>query len=471
MFTISGTRWIALVVVCTGAVMMALNGALTVALPTIKRDLVLSDDSLVWVVNSYTLAFGGFLLLSGRVGDMFGHRRTFLFGVSVIMLASLGCGLASSAPALICARALQGSGSAIVAASALPLLGALYTDNAKRTRALGIYGFVSISGGCVGMLLSGMITSTLNWHWVFFINLPAGILIHIIGKTSLPDTHCAPRTRLDFGGAVTVTGSLILALYAVTCVGTDNLAPHLRAVSTLGAIALFLLFLAIEACVKAPLLPLGLFRNRNVSVINIVGSLWAIALSAWIFISTLYLQFVLQHPALQVSFDYLPADLVAAFISISVCATVVLRCGVKFSLVSGLFVAAVGILLFARAPIAASGLFDVLPGMLLVGLGGGMVSSPLLIAALESVPPQDVGLASGLIRTVSLMSGALGLGAVTRIASATTQKLLEYGADSSNALNDGYHVAFFASALSAASAALVAAVLLRIEKKRPIIAM
>lgn len=320
------------------------------------------------------------------------------------------------------------------------------------------------------MLLSGVVTSTLGWHWVFFVNLPAGILIHIIGKSSLPDTSRAPETRLDFGGAATVTGSLVLALYAVIGVDTDNTTFHLKGVSIVGAIALFLLFLAIEARAKAPLLPLGLFRNRNVSAINIVGSLWAIALTAWAFISTLYLQLVLQHSALHVAFDYLPADLLAAFISISVCATVVLRCGVKFSLVSGLFVAAVGILLFAWAPVTANGLFDVLPGMLLVGLGGGMVSSPLLLAALDSVRPQEVGLASGVIITVSLMSRTLGLGAVTRIAATSTHKLLESGADSSNALNDGYHVAFFTCALLAASAALVGAAFLRIEEKQPSIA-
>jgi EmrB/QacA subfamily drug resistance transporter len=311
-------RWWALYVLCAGVLMIVLDTTIVnVALPSIREDLRFTETSLVWVVNAYMLTFGGFLLLGGRLGDLFGHRRLFLLGVTLFTLASLACGAASSQGMLIVARAAQGVAGAVVSAVALSLIMDLFTEPAERAKAMGIYGFVCSAGGSVGVLLGGMLTSAFSWHWIFLVNLPIGIAVYACCRALLPDVRGTPvGAKLDVAGAVTVTAALMLAVYAIV----DGNDAGWTSVQTIGLFAgaslLLALFLGIEAQVRAPLVPLGLFRSRNIAAANVVGVLWAAAMFAWFFISALYLQRVLGYSALQVGLAFLPANLVMAAFSL-----------------------------------------------------------------------------------------------------------------------------------------------------------
>src|SRR5688572_18200562 len=337
-------RWLALYVLCFGVLMIVLDTTIVnVALPSIKQDLGFSEASLVWVVNAYMLAFGGFLLLGGRLGDLYGHRRLFLLGLTLFTLASLACGLAASQAMLVAARALQGLGGAVVSAVALSLIMGLFTEEAERAKAMGVYGFVCAAGGSIGVLLGGMLTSALNWHWIFLVNLPIGAAVYAMCRALLPDSRGqAQAGRLDLGGAVTVTAALMLAVYAIVNATSILLAP---------AAILLALFLAIEARVRAPLMPLGLFRLRNLATANVIGVLWAAGMFAWFFISALYMQLVLGYSALQVGLGFLPANLIMAAFSLGMSAKIVLRYGIRLPLAAGLLMAALGLALFARAPV------------------------------------------------------------------------------------------------------------------------
>jgi EmrB/QacA subfamily drug resistance transporter len=296
------TRWLALVVLCSGDLMIVLDVTIVgVALPSIKEDLGFSEASLAWVVNAYLLTFGGFLLLGGRLGDLFGHRRLFLLGIALFTLASLACGLANSQEFLVGARAVQGLGGAVVSAVALSLIVTLFTEPAERAKAMGVFGFVAAGGGSIGVLLGGILTDVLDWHWIFLVNLPIGVAVFALCLFLLPGSR-GPETagRLDIAGAVTVTASLMLAVYAIVN-GNEEGWTSARTVGVLAASLLVLaLFLGIEARIRSPLVPLGLFRLRNVAVSNVVGVLWAAAMFAWFFLSALYLQLVLGYSPLQV---------------------------------------------------------------------------------------------------------------------------------------------------------------------------
>src|SRR5262245_11316117 len=283
-------RWLALVVLCLGVLMIVLDTTIVnVALPSIRSDLHFTETSLVWVVNAYMLTFGGFLLLGGRLGDLYGHRRLFLLGITLFTLASLACGLAQGQAWLIAARAVQGLGGAVVSAVALSLIMNLFTEPAERAKAMGVYGFVCAGGGSIGVLLGGLLTGTFNWHWIFLVNLPIGIVVYaltllLIEKGSVP-TSPGP---LDVSGAVTITVSLMLAVYAIVG-GNEAGWTSARTLTLLGAAcAGVALFIAIEARVAHPLMPLTLFKLRNLSTANVVGVLWAAAMFAWFFISALY---------------------------------------------------------------------------------------------------------------------------------------------------------------------------------------
>jgi len=293
-------RWLALIIVCLGSLMIVLDVTIVgVALPSIREDLGFSESALAWVANVYLLTFGGFLLLAGRLGDLFGHRWLFLIGISLFTLASLACGLATSQAVLVGARALQGLGGAVVSAVALSLIVTLFTEPVERAKAMGVYGFVAAGGGSIGVLLGGILTDALNWHWIFLVNVPIGIAVLVLARLVLPDAHGAPASRrLDIAGALTVTASLKLAVYAIVN-GNGVGWTSLRTLGLLAvAGALLVTFLAIEARASAPLMPLGLFRLRNVSKANVVGVLWAAAMFAWFFLSALYLQLVLGYSPL-----------------------------------------------------------------------------------------------------------------------------------------------------------------------------
>ncbi|WP_291189797.1 DHA2 family efflux MFS transporter permease subunit [Frateuria sp.] len=438
-------RWLALAVLCLGVLMIVLDTTIVnVALPSIRADLEFSESTLAWVVNAYVLTYGGFLLLGGRLGDLFGHRRLFLLGLVLFTVASLACGLAGSREWLVVARGIQGLGGAVVTAVALSLIMDLFTEPAERAKAMGVYGFVCAGGGSVGVLLGGLLVSTLNWHWVFLVNLPIGLAVFALSLRLLPATRGGSGRHLDVGGALSITAALILAVYAI--VG-GNEAGWLSA-RTLGMLAgaavLLALFLAIEARVRVPLVPLKLFRLRNLAIANLVGVLWAGAMFAWFFLSALYLQRVLGYGPMQVGLAFLPANLVMAGCSLGLSARIVMRWGIRGPLAGGLLVAAIGLALFARAPVDGHFAVDVLPGMVLLGLGAGIAFNPVLLAAMNDVEPRDSGLASGVVNTAFMMGGALGLAILASLAAARNGALLEAGAASAAALSGGYRVAFLA---------------------------
>jgi EmrB/QacA subfamily drug resistance transporter len=452
-------------VLCLATLMIVLDATIVnVALPSIKHSLGFSQTSLAWVVNAYLLTYGGCLLLGGRLGDLYGHRKLFLIGITIFTLASLVCGLSTTQGLLIGARAVQGVGGAIASAVSLSLMVMLFTEPGERAKAMGVFGFVASGGGSIGVLLGGILTDLLNWHWIFLVNFPIGILVVFLGLRLLPAASMpGQQGRLDVAGAVTVTSSLILAVYAIV---NGNQAGWTSA-QTLGllgaAAALLAVFLAIEARVPSPLMPLRLFRLRNVAVADSISVLWAAAMFAWFFLSALYLQLVLGYSPLQVGLAFLPANLIMGVFSISLSAKLVMRFGIKLPLSTGLLFAAAGLALFVRAPVGGSFVMDVLPSMILLGIGAGMAFNPVLLAAMGDVAPEEAGLASGLVNTAFMMGGALGLAILASIAASRTKTLLAQGQSQAAALTGGYHLAFIVGALFAVVAAVLGATLLRIK--------
>lgn len=456
-------RWLALMVLCLGDLMIVLDSTVVnVALPSIRADLAFTEATLVWVVNAYLLTYGGFLLLGGRLGDLFGHRRLFLGGTVAFTLASLACGLAQSQEMLVVARAIQGLGGAVVSAVALSLIMVLFTEPGERAKAMGVFGFVMAAGGSIGVLLGGLLTDALSWHWIFLINIPVGIAVYLCTLALIPRAGDERRRqRLDVGGAVTVTLSLMLAVYAVVN-GNEQGWTSLHTLGLLGcAVALLGVFLAIESRVPAPLMPLNLFRLRNVATANMVSVLWAAAMFAWFFLSALYMQLVLGYTPMEVGLAFLPGNVIMGAFSLGLSAKLVMRFGIRTPLAAGLLIAAGGLALFALAPANGNFWMHVLPGMLLLGLGGGMAFNPVLLAAMSDVAPSESGLASGVVNTAFMMGGALGLAVLASLAAARSETLAARGADMINALNGGYHVAFTLGAIFAAGAGILAAVLLR----------
>ncbi|MFY2941647.1 MFS transporter [Achromobacter xylosoxidans] len=456
-------RWWALMVLCLGVLMIVLDTTIVnVALPSIREDLHFTETSLVWVVNAYMLTFGGFLLLGGRLGDLLGHRRMFLAGLVLFTLASLACGLARGQGLLIAARAAQGLGGAVVSAVSLSLIMNLFTEAGERARAMGVYGFVCAGGGSLGVLLGGLLTSKLSWHWIFLVNIPIGVAVYALCLRLLPAARgAAGGGRLDVAGALTVTASLMLAVYAVVN-GNEAGWTSAQSLGLLGAAALLMaLFLAIEARVAEPLMPLALFRLRNVATANVVGVLWAAGMFAWFFVSALYMQLVLGYDAMQVGLAFLPANLIMAAFSLGLSAKLVMRFGIRGPLATGLLMAALGLALFARAPVDGHFAGDVLPGMLLLGLGAGIAFNPMLLAAMSDVEPSQSGLASGVVNTAFMMGGALGLAVLASLAAARTAALAGAGAAPVAALAGGYRMTFLAGAVIAAVAAALAAAMVR----------
>jgi EmrB/QacA subfamily drug resistance transporter len=454
-------RWLAFAILCLGDLMIVLDATIVnVALPTIKSSLGFNDTGLVWVVNAYLLTFGGFLLLGGRLADLFGQRLLFLLGIVAFTVASIACGLALSQEMLIVARAAQGIGGAVVSAVALSLIMSLFPDGPERVRAMGYFGFVMAGGGSVGVLLGGLLTGLLDWRSIFLVNLPLGGVVFFLSLRLLPKGSSQASRHLDVAGAATITASLLLAVYAVV----DGERAGWISVQTIGliiaAVALLLLFLAIEASVKAPLVPLGLFKLRNISVSNVIGVLWAAAMFAWFFLSALYMQLVLGYGPLQVGLAFLPANLIMGAFSYSLSAMLVNRFGIRRPLAAGLGCAAAGLALFALAPpTGGSFVLHVLPAMVLLGIGAGMAFNPVLLAAMSDVEPKDSGLASGVVNTAFMMGGSLGLAVLASLAAARTNAWLAQGSGSAEALTAGYSLAFLVGAICAGTAAALAGLL------------
>ena len=456
-------RWLALYVLCLGDLMIVLDQSIVnVALPSIRTDLGFSQASLAWVVNAYLLTFGGFLLLCGRLGDLLGTKRVFLGGVVSFTVASAVCGLAPSASFLVVGRAVQGLAGASVSAVALALIMGLFSEPGDRAKAMGVFGFVMSGGGAVGVLAGGVLTGLLSWHWIFLVNVPVGVAVVVAARAVLPADDVVPGSaRLDVPGAVLVTSALMLAVYAIVG-GNEAGWTSARTLTVLGAAAaLFAAFVVREVKVSDPLVPLRLFKLRNVSVSQVVGVLWAAAMFAWFFLAALYLQQVLGYSALEVGLAFVPTSLVMMFCSLKVSDRLVMTYGIRAPLTVGLALAAASLALFAMAPVDGNFVTDVLPSMILLGIGAGIAFNPVLLAAMGDVEPHEAGLASGVVNTSFMMGGALGLAVLVAVSDSRTAHLAAGGADAVQALHGGLQIAFTVGAAAAALAAAVGGLLLR----------
>jgi MFS family permease len=356
---------------------------------------------------------------------------------------------------LIGARAVQGLGGAVVSAVALSLIMDLFSEPNDRAKAMGVFGFVCSGGGSIGVFLGGVLTSAFSWHWIFLVNLPVGVLVYALSAGLLPKMHGIATGRLDVGGAVTVTASLMLAVYAIVNGNTSGWASPLFLGLIAVSLALLIAFVIIESRVSHPLMPLRLFESRNIVLANTAAVLWAAAMFAWFFISALYMQLVLRYTPMQVGLAFLPSNLIMGAFSLGISAKLVMRFGLRAPLIVGLLCGVCALLLFARAPVDGKFVADILPSMVLLGVAGGISFNPLLLAAMGDVEPKDSGLASGIVNTSFMMGGAVGLAILASIAAARTEALTAAGIETVSALNEGYHLSFIAGAICSGLGALL----------------
>jgi len=437
----------------------------TLALPAIQRGLGFSPAGLQWVISAYALAFGGFLLLGGRLADLLGRRRILISGAGLFTVASLACGLAGSPGMLMAARAAEGLGAAMMAPAAMSLILVIFPEGAERNKALGALGAVSGAGGAIGVLAGGMLTTWLSWPWIFFVNLPVGALIVAAARPLLPESRASQaRHRFDVVGAVTVTGGLSLLVYAVVTAASNGWASATTIGLLAGAAALIAAFVVIEARSAAPLLPLAFFANRTVTAANLAGLLLGgLMFPMFVFLS-LYMQQVLGYSAIRAGLAFLviAGGLIA---SSALAQGLVTRVGAKLVLTAGLAGLAVAQVLFARLPVAGHFTAGLLPGFVLVAAALGLSFVGDVIASTAGVTPADAGLASGLINASQQIGGAIGLAVTTTVAAARTASLLRAGHPAAVALTGGFHDAFAVTGGLALAAALVTATL--VGRARP----
>jgi EmrB/QacA subfamily drug resistance transporter len=437
-------RWLALLVLCAGFLMIVVDSTIVnVALPSIQRDLGFSQSNLAWVVNGYLVAYGGIMLLAGRLGDLFGRKRIFLIGLAMFTVASLLCGLSFSQPLLIAARFVQGIGGAVSSAVILGMVVTMFAEPGERARSIGIFSFVASAGASIGLLAGGVITQALSWHWVFFVNLPIGIVTGLFGARLLIDE---PGVGLGEGadilGAILVTAALMLGVYTIV----DSSSYGLGSARTLGlgavAIGLLVAFIVRQATARNPILPLRLFRSRTVSASNLIQAIMGAAFFGFFFLGSLNLERVLRYGPLEIGLAFLPVALGMGAFSVSWSARLILRFGARNVLVAGLILIAVGLALLAFGPMYSNYVRDLLLLMVLLGVGGGMAFPAITILAMSDATPEDSGLASGLLNTTVQVGAALGLAILATLSSGRTSQLLAGGQGLAAALSGGYHVAW-----------------------------
>jgi EmrB/QacA subfamily drug resistance transporter len=441
-------RWLALYVLCTGMLMIVLDATIVnVALPTIQDDLGFSQNDLAWVVNAYLIAFGGLLLLSGRIGDLIGQRRIFLIGLAVFTAASLLCALAQSQGVLIGARFVQGVGGALTSAVILGMIVMMFPEPRDQAKAIGAYTFVAVAGGSIGLLLGGVLTEAINWHWIFFVNVPIGIATAFAAVRLVDDREGIGLSEgADLPGAVLLTGGLMLFVYTVLGVAEEGWGSGQTLI--LGAISIVLLvaFVVRQGRVANPLMPLRLFRSRAVSGANSVQALMVVGMFAMFFLGALYMQRILGYDALQVGLAYLPLTIVMGIMSFRFTGRLNLKYGPEAALIPAMVFMVAGLLWLARTPIDASYVVDLLPAMILIGLGAGLGFPSLMTLAMSGVDESDAGLASGLVNTSVQVGGAVGLAVLATFATERTDGLLADGEPVAEALNSGYHLAYLIGA-------------------------
>ena len=454
-------KWLALALLAAAQFVVVLDASIVnVALPSIGRDLQFSSEDLSWVVNAYTLTFGGFLLLGGRMADLLGRRRMFLSGLVLFALASLAGGFASSAEQLVAARAVQGLGAALLSPAALSLVTVIFAEGAERNKALGVWGAVAGSGGAVGVLAGGMLTQWAGWEWVLFVNVPIAIAAAIAAPRLLPESRNAGARHFDVAGAVSVTAGLSLLVYALV----DAESAGWGSTQTIGllalALALIAAFVAIERTTRAPLVPFpGIFRLRTITGINLTAVFIAMALFSMFFFVSLYMQYVLGYDALEAGLAYLPLA-VGIIVSAGVASALTTRFGFKPVLIAGLLLTAGGLVWFSQVSANGGYVSDILFPSLLAAVGLGFAFVPMTIAAVSGVEPHEAGLASGLINTSQQVGGALGLAILATVANGRTADVTAGGEALPIALTEGFQRAFTVGAGFAILGALLAAFLI-----------
>jgi EmrB/QacA subfamily drug resistance transporter len=447
------------VVLCIGMLMIVLDvTVVNVALPSIQSDLGFSQSSLAWVVNAYLIAFGGLLLLAGRFGDLLGRRQVFMAGLVVFTGASLLCGLAHSQELLVGARFVQGVGGAMTSAVILGMIVTMFPEPREQAKALGVYAFVASAGGSIGLLAGGVLTQAINWHWIFFINVPIGVATGVVATRVL-----AREQGIGFGGgadvlgAALVTSALMLGVYTIVKPAADH---GWGSVQTLGfgaaSLALLVAFVVREAIARNPLIPLQIFRSRNISGANTIQALVIAGMFGMFFLGTLYLRRVLGYDALQVGLAFLPTTLVMGTLSLRYSERLIMRFGPRGILLPGLVLIAAGLLLFSRAPVHGHYLTDVLPTLLLIGAGIGVSFAALMTLAMSGATPAEAGLASGLVNTTAQVGGALGLAVLATLAATRTHAALAHGHGTNAALTSGYRLGFLIAAVLVVAALGVA---------------
>jgi EmrB/QacA subfamily drug resistance transporter len=452
-------RWIALYVLCVGMLMIVLDvTVVNVALPSIQDDLGFSQSSLAWVVNAYLIAFGGLLLLSGRFGDILGRRSVFLAGLGVFTVASLLCGAAQSQGLLVGARFVQGVGGAMTSAVILGMIVTMFPEPREQAKAMGVYAFVASAGGSVGLLAGGVLTQSINWHWIFFVNIPIGIATAVLALRLLDrDEGIGFGEGADIPGAVLITSSLMLGVYTIVKPAAEyGWGSGRTLVVGAASLALLAAFVLREATARNPLIPLRIFRSRNVSGANLVQALLVAGMFGMFFMGALYLQRVLGYDALEIGLAFLPATIVMGAMSIRYSERLIMRFGARTTLLPGMLLVALGLALFTQAPVDGGYVLHVLPVMILLGFGIGVCFPALMTLAMSGATREDAGLASGLVNTTAQVGGALGLAVLATLSATRSDDLIGDGTATPSALTSGYHLAFLIGAVLVLAAIVVA---------------
>jgi EmrB/QacA subfamily drug resistance transporter len=459
-------KWMALVVLCVGMLMIILDSTIVnVALPSIQDDLGFSQSNLAWVVNAYLIAFGGLLLLAGRVGDLIGRKSVFMVGLAIFTAASLVCGVAQSQEVLIGARFVQGVGGALTSGVILGIIVTMFPNPREQAKAIGVYSFVASAGASIGLLAGGLLTQGINWHWIFFVNLPIGLATALLAVRLVDrDAGIGLRRGADLLGAVLVTAALMLGVYTILEAGDYGWAS-LHTLG-LGAVALALLgaFLVRQARASTPLVPLRIFRSRNVMGANVIQMLMVAGLFGMFFLSVLYLQRVLGYDAIETGVAFLPVSVLIGVLSLGFSARLNTRFGARATLIPGLLLLVGALALFARVPVDGNYLVDLLPSMVMFGIGAGLSFPSLMTLAMSGATRSDAGLASGLVNTSLQVGGALGLAILATLATSRTEDLLASGEPAASALTDGYQLAFIVAAGLVVAAVVIALTVLRSER-------
>ncbi|HEY7100339.1 MAG TPA: DHA2 family efflux MFS transporter permease subunit [Mycobacteriales bacterium] len=461
----------ALYALCTGMLMIVLDATIVnVALPSIREDLGFSAAGLAWVINAYLIAFGGLLLLAGRLGDLAGQRRIFLVGLAVFTAASVACGAAVNPAMLIAARFVQGAGGALTSAVILGLIVTLFPEPREQARAVGVYAFVASAGGAVGLLAGGALTQWVTWHWIFFVNVPIGLATMVAAVRLLPaGTRLGVRAGADVLGAVLITSALMLGVYTlVVPAAEDGWTGTTTLVCGAISVALVVAFLVRQATAAAPLMPLRILRSSTVAGANVVQALGASGMFGSFFLGALYLQQVLGYGPLEIGLAFLPVTVLMGGLSVRYSERLITRFGAQRVMVTGLLFVVAGLVLFAIAPVDARYVVNILPAAVVIGIGAGLCFPPTMTLAMTGVRPSDAGLASGLVNTTAQVGGAIGLSILTTVSAERSTSLRESGSGLLDALTGGYHAAFWIAAVLIVAALATALTVLRPARTAPV---